>query len=79
MVNINSLVCFKAKKGAQSFCQIPSNIARQKLNCQISGFSKYLYGVGGIRNFVGGIFLPGGENLSRSDFDNSNIFQSCVL
>ena len=23
----------------------------------------------------GGIFLPGGENLRRSDFDDSNLFQ----
>ena len=37
-----------------------------------------------IRNFwifeseilLGGIFLPGGKNLSRSDFDDANLFQS---
>ena len=27
-------------------------------------------------NTAEGIFLPGGENLRRSDFDNSKIFQS---
>ena len=32
---------------------------------------------GGDRNFAGeGIFLPGVENLRRSDFDDSNLFQS---
>ena len=31
---------------------------------------------GGIRNFAGEIFLPGEGNLRRSDFDNSNLFQS---
>ena len=31
----------------------------------------------GIRNFADeGFFLPGGENLRSSDFDNLNIFQS---
>ena len=25
---------------------------------------------------LGGIFLPGGKNLRRSDFDNWNLFQS---
>ena len=34
-VNINS-VCLKAKKEAENFRQIPSNITRQKLNCHIS-------------------------------------------
>ena len=34
-------------------------------------------GGGGDRNFEGeGIFLPGVENLRRSDFDDSNLFQS---
>ena len=32
--------------------------------------------MGGILNFAGGIFLLGCENLKRSDFDNSNLFQS---
>ena len=36
MVNINSLAGFKAKKEAENFRQILSNIARQKLNCHIS-------------------------------------------
>ena len=27
-------------------------------------------------NIAGGIFLPGGENLRRSDFDDLKIFQS---
>ena len=27
-------------------------------------------------NSAGGIFLPGGENLRMSDFDNSKIFQN---
>ena len=31
---------------------------------------------GGIRNFTGEIFLPGEGNLRRSDFDDSNFFQS---
>ena len=30
----------------------------------------------GIRNFVGRDFLPGGENLRRSDFGDLNLFQS---
>ena len=34
-------------------------------------------GEGGlIRNFAGEMFLPGDENLRRSDFNNSNLFQS---
>ena len=32
---------------------------------------------GKIGNFAGGIFLPGGENLRRSDFANLNLFHSC--
>ena len=33
--------------------------------------------VGGIRNFIGGkMFLLGEGNLRRSDFDDSNLFQS---
>ena len=39
MVNVNSLVCFKAKKEAENICQIPSNIAKQKLNCHISSLT----------------------------------------
>ena len=31
---------------------------------------------GKVRNFAGGIFLLGGGNLQRSDFDHSNLFQS---
>ena len=31
---------------------------------------------GGIRNLTRGNFLPGEGNLRRSDFDNSNLFQS---
>ena len=27
-------------------------------------------------NTAGGIFLPGGEDLTRSDFDDSKVFQS---
>ena len=30
----------------------------------------------GIRNFVGRDFLPGGENLRRSDFGDLNLCQS---
>ena len=30
----------------------------------------------GIGNFTGGMFLPDEENLRRSDFDDSNFFQS---
>ena len=33
-------------------------------------------GTGGIRSFAGKIFLPGGENHGRNDFDDSNLFQS---
>ena len=29
-----------------------------------------------IGNFAGGIFSLGGGNLTRSDFDHSNLFQS---
>ena len=32
--------------------------------------------VRGIRNSAGRIFLSGGGNLTRSDFDHSNLFQS---
>ena len=32
--------------------------------------------VGGIRNFAGVILLQGGANLTRSDFDSLNLFQS---
>ena len=35
-VNINSLASFKAKKEAENFRQIRSNIANQKLNCHMS-------------------------------------------
>ena len=31
---------------------------------------------GVIRNFAGGIFLPGSGNLRRSDFDQSNLLLS---
>ena len=34
-MNIDSLARFKAKKEAGNFCQIPSNIAIQKLNYHI--------------------------------------------
>ena len=30
----------------------------------------------GVRSFAGGIFLSGGGNLRRSDFDHSDHFQS---
>ena len=30
----------------------------------------------GMGHFAGGFFLLGGENLRRSDFDHSNVFQS---
>ena len=35
-MNINSLARFKAKKRQKTSRQIPSSIARQKLNCHIS-------------------------------------------
>ena len=61
---------------------------QNKTNLQThpQGFSKKQYKAGwvcvntpqsgGIRNFAGGKFFLGGGNLRRSDFDNSNIFQS---
>ena len=33
-------------------------------------------GEGELEILLGGIFLPAGENLGRSDFDDSNLFQS---
>ena len=33
-------------------------------------------GGGGSEILLGGIFLPGKGNLRRSDFDDSNLFQS---
>ena len=40
-------------------------------------FQMVVRGVRGIGNFAGasGDFLPGGENLRRSDFGHSNLFQ----
>ena len=40
-------------------------------------FQMVVRGVRGIANFAGasGDFLPGGENLRRSDFGHSNLFQ----
>ena len=32
--------------------------------------------MGGIINFAWGIFLPGDENMRRSDFGDSKLFQS---
>ena len=32
--------------------------------------------VGGMRNSAGKIFLSGGGNLTRSDFEHSKLFQS---
>ena len=48
------------------------------IKCYILGSSKQRERVGGVESEIlpGGIFLPGEGNLRRSDFDNSNLFQS---
>ena len=46
------------------------------LSPPISVFQIAVWDGGDIGNFAGGIFLDDGENLKRSDFDHSNLFQS---
>ena len=44
---------------------------------EVGGGGKFpTVGRGGIRNYTGAIFLWGGGNLRRSDFYDSNLFQS---
>ena len=48
-------------------------IVRQKYYGGVHAFPNSIKGLGwGIRNFAVG--LPGGENLKRSDFDDSDLF-----
>ena len=64
---------FQTKQGFILGKSTKLGYSRKKANSRV--FQIVLRG-GGIRNFAGGIFLPGEGNLRRSDFDNSNLFQS---
>ena len=54
----------------------------KKVLCRIEGYPNCGKGWGEgkfweeMEIFLGEIFLPDGGNLSRSDYDNSNLFQS---
>ena len=54
----------------------------KKVLCRIGGFQNCSKGWGEgkfwgeMEIFLGEIFLPDGGNLRRSDYDNSNLFQS---